>query len=250
MTIRIAMWSCSRNVSTATMRSWDSRLDTSVVDEPLYAAWLRSTGAPHPMRDTILAHHESDWQRVLDTLLGPQSSDILYEKHISKHLLPEMDRSWLSSHRHAFLIRHPHPMLLSFHRKLEQVTVEETGLPQQMELWSWLQEKHGITAPVVDSRDLLTDPQGVLQQLCAALQVPWTPAMLAWEPGLRSTDGVWASHWYDAVATSTGFRQWSAKHGELDPALQEVHDACLPAYRFLAARRIRARSASERTTNP
>ena len=250
MTLRIAMWSCSRNVSTATMRSWGSRSDTTVVDEPLYAAWLRSTGAQHPMRDTILAHHESDWRRVLDGLLGPQSSEILYEKHISKHLLPQMDRSWLATHRHAFLIRHPHPMLLSFQRKLEQVTVEETGLPQQMELWSWLHDHHGITAPVVDSRDLLTDPEGVLQRLCAALEVPWDPAMLRWEPGLRSTDGVWAPHWYDAVTTSSGFRPWAPKPGELSPELQAVHDACLPAYRFLAARRIRARSESERTTSP
>ena len=240
MTIRIAMWSCSRNVSTATMRSWGSRSDTTVSDEPLYAAWLRGTGAPHPMRDVIVAHHESDWRVVIDGLCGPQPAEILYEKHISKHLLPAMDRAWLASHRHAFLIRDPHPMLLSFQRKLEHVTVEETGLPQQMELWMWLKEQHGIEAPVVDARDLLTDPSGVLQQLCQALEVPWDPAMLGWEPGLRSTDGVWAPHWYDAVVSSTGFRSWSAKTGELSPELQAIHDACLPAYRFLAERRIRS----------
>lgn len=251
MTIRIAMWSCSRNVSTATMRSWGSRPDTTVVDEPLYAAWLQMTGAPHPMREEIIAHHPSDWRQVVDALCGPQPTPLLYEKHISKHLLPEMDRSWLASHRHAFLIRHPHPMLLSFQRKLEKVTVEETGLPQQMELWSWLREHHGISAPVVDAQDLLSDPEGVLQQLCTALEVPWDPAMLAWTPGLRATDGVWASHWYDAVATSTGFRPWSPKRGELGTELREVHDACLPAYRFLAARRIRARGASaEGPTSP
>jgi len=222
------------------MRSWDSRSDTTVVDEPLYAAWLKLTGAPHPMRDEIFAHHEVDWRRVVNTLCGPVPTPVLYEKHISKHLLPEMDRGWLASHRHAFLIRDPRPMLLSFQRKLEQVTVAETGLPQQMELWIWLKERLGIAAPVVDARDLLTDPAGVLQQLCVALGVPWDPAMLRWEPGLRLTDGVWAPHWYDAVETSTGFRRWRPKEGELNDELQAIHDACLPAYRFLSERRIRA----------
>ncbi len=36
--VRIAMWSGPRNLSTALMRSWASRADTAVVDEPLYAA--------------------------------------------------------------------------------------------------------------------------------------------------------------------------------------------------------------------
>jgi len=241
MTVRIAMWSCSRNVSTATMRAWGSRPDTRVVDEPLYAPWLLLTGATHPMRRDIIAQHESDWRRVVADLCSPIGAPILYEKHISKHLLPEMDRAWLSSHRHAFLTRHPHPMLLSFQHKLEHVTVEETGLPQQQELWQWLRDELGVEAPVVDARDLLTDPAGVLEQLCVALDVAWEPAMLSWKPGLRATDGVWAPHWYDAVETSTGFRPWHQKQGTLNVDLQAIHDACLPAWEFLHARRIRAR---------
>jgi len=35
--IRINLWSSPRNVSTALMYSFAQRLDTTVVDEPLYA---------------------------------------------------------------------------------------------------------------------------------------------------------------------------------------------------------------------
>ena len=35
--IRIAMWSGPRNLSTAMMRSFGARADTSCVDEPFYA---------------------------------------------------------------------------------------------------------------------------------------------------------------------------------------------------------------------
>ncbi len=40
---RIAMWSGPRNISTAMMRSFDSRPDTVVCDEPLYAHYLTQT---------------------------------------------------------------------------------------------------------------------------------------------------------------------------------------------------------------
>ena len=42
--VRIAMWSGPRNISTAMMRSFASRADAVVVDEPFYAAYLAATG--------------------------------------------------------------------------------------------------------------------------------------------------------------------------------------------------------------
>ena len=55
MTIRIAMWSGPRNLSTAMMRSFASRPDTAVSDEPFYGCFLKQTGADHPMRDEVIA---------------------------------------------------------------------------------------------------------------------------------------------------------------------------------------------------
>jgi hypothetical protein len=60
--VRIAMWSGPRNLSTALMRSFGNRPDCAVTDEPFYAAYLKLTGLDHPMRQEILAHHESDWR--------------------------------------------------------------------------------------------------------------------------------------------------------------------------------------------
>ena len=45
-TLRLAMWSGPRNISTAMMRAWGNRPDTFVCDEPLYAHYLRETGIP------------------------------------------------------------------------------------------------------------------------------------------------------------------------------------------------------------
>ena len=40
----VACWSGPRNISTALMRSWSSRKDTYVTDEPFYAYYLNKTG--------------------------------------------------------------------------------------------------------------------------------------------------------------------------------------------------------------
>ncbi len=96
--MRIAMWSGPRNISTALMRSWENRADCTVCDEPLYAHYLVATGLDHPGRAETIEHHNADWQSIVDWLTGPipQGRDIWYQKHMAHHLLPQIDRGWLS----------------------------------------------------------------------------------------------------------------------------------------------------------
>ena len=65
---RIAMWSGPRNLSTALMRSFENRADCSVVDEPLYAAYLAATGLDHPGRDEVIASQPTDPDLVVREL--------------------------------------------------------------------------------------------------------------------------------------------------------------------------------------
>lgn len=71
MTLRIAMWSGPRNISTALMRAFGSRADTLVSDEPFYGCYLSQTGAQHPMAAEIIAAMDCDWHSVAKTLCGP-----------------------------------------------------------------------------------------------------------------------------------------------------------------------------------
>lgn len=197
------MWSGPRTRSTAMMRAWENRPDTAVVDEPLYAFYLSRTGIDDPGRDDVLASQPTDWRTVIDALtVGPVPDDrpIYYQKHMAPQLLPEVDRDALAGLRHAFLIRHPAEMLASYARVQPSLTMTEIGLPQQLEIY----RRYG--GPVVDTRDLVRAPEPVLRALCAALGVPFSPAMLSWPPGPRPTDGVWGRYWYQSVWRSTGFR--------------------------------------------
>ena len=240
--VRIAMWSGPRNVSTAMLRSWGNRSDTWVSDEPLYAHYLKATGIDHPGAREVIDVHECDWRAVVRELTGPVPEDrpIFYQKQMTHHLLPEIDRDWLDDLINCFLIRNPSEMLTSLVHQIPRPQLADTGLPQQVEIFEFVRERTGRVPPVIDSRDLLTDPETILRKLCTAVGVPFEREMLAWPPGRRETDGVWARHWYHNVERSTGFAPYRPKTDPVPEELQKLCRECVELYDIMVPHRIRA----------
>jgi hypothetical protein len=239
---RIAMWSGPRTVSTALMRAWENRPDTVVADEPLYAFYLDRTGIDHPDRAAVIASQPTDWRVVLAQLTSaplPGGVTISYAKHMTHHLLPEVDRAALAPLRHAHLIRDPRELLASYARVRTEPTLDDLGVRQQAEIF----ETFG--GPVVDSRDLLADPEGILRTLCLALEVPFDDRMLSWPAGPRDSDGVWAPYWYDSVHASTGFAAYRPPAGPLPARLEPLAERCLPSYQRLHEYRISPNGGSD-----
>ena len=230
------MWSGPRTISTALMRAWENRPDTVVVDEPLYGFYLARTGIAHPGRDEIIQTMENGWPEVIDQLTLtplPPGKTVLYAKHMTHHLLPEVDRGALGGLRHAYLIREPRQLLASYARVRDQPVLADLGLAQQVEIFRM------FGGPVLDAADILRQPEPALRALCAALDVPFDPAMLSWPAGPRDTDGVWAPHWYDGVWRSTGFGPYRPATAELPPELEPLAERCRPYYEEMSAHRIR-----------
>jgi hypothetical protein len=232
--VRIVMWSGPRNISTAMMRSFGSRADTLVVDEPLYAHYLAMTGIEHPGRDDVIASQPVTWQRVAEGLTAPlpPGVDVLYQKQMTHHMLPHIGRDWLAGMAHAYLIRDPAHVVASYARVREEPTLEDLGYAQQVSLF------REFPGPVVDARDVLLDPRATLQKLCAALGLSWDVAMLHWAKGPRDTDGVWAPHWYAGVEASTCFAPYDATPPAVPEHLMPLVDACMPFYQELAAKKV------------
>ena len=239
-TIRIAMWSGPRNLSTAMMRAFENRADCAVVDEPFYAAFLAMSGADHPMRGAVLASHESDWRTIAAQLRGPAPGDrpIFYQKHMTHHMMPAIKRDFMRACRNAFLIRKPIRVLASYARKRETVRFEDTGFAEQDALFSEACDLAGAVPPVIDADMLLARPEPVLRGLCDALGIPFDADMLSWPKGRRASDGVWAAHWYDAVERSEGFGPPSPEPVIGEPALLDIAARAEPLYQRLAAHAI------------
>lgn len=226
--LRLAMWSGPRNISTAMMRAWENRNDCTVSDEPLYAHYLESTGADHPGAEQVIAHGETDWRRVVASLLGPvpDAKPVWYQKHMSHHLLPSIDRGWIHQLTNVFLIRDPSDVVASYIKSRATVTAADIGLQQEAELFDEVAQKSGRAPPVLDAHDFLMAPEAHLRALCAQLGIDFSERMLHWPAGPRASDGVWAPHWYAAVWQSTGFEaQQPRKHALTGDAARAAEQA-------------------------
>ena len=236
------MWSGPRNLSSAMMRSFGSRSDTFVSDEPFYGCFLKHSGADHPMRAEVIGAMDCNWSSVMAALQGsaPDGSPVWYQKHMWHHMIGPVGYEDFKGFTHAFLIREPERMIASYLRKREAAVFADFGLERQSEFFEREADRLGRAPPVIDANDVLASPEGVLSKLCVALGINWDPAMLSWKPGRRETDGPWAPHWYGAVEASTGFGLPDTEAVDLPEEGRRLADRCRLYYQKLANYRIRA----------
>lgn len=236
------MWSGPRNISTAMMRSFGSREDCAVSDEPFYGAFLKATGEDHPMAAETIESMDCDWRSVLETQSGiPEGGHPLwYQKHMPHHMVGLVSIADMPEHRHAFLIRAPDRVVASYRKKNELREPEMLGFARLREYFEYERQRSGKAPPVVDSDDILGNPAVVLGKLCRALGIEWDPAILSWQTGPLPDDGVWGRHWYDRVNTSTGFGAPAGEVPALEGKYRQVAEECRDDYEALAAFRIRA----------
>ena len=245
----VCLWSGPRNVSTALMYSFAQRPDTKVVDEPLYGHFLRVTGTVHPGRDEVMANVHCDGDEVMRELLtpSPDNPDVLFMKQMAHHLV-EIDPDFLERTENIFLIRDPEQMLPSLTIQLPDAGLFDTGLKMQWELYESLTAA-GQSPAIIDSRELLLDPAGVLVALCEHLEIPFVDDMLHWEAGAREEDGIWAPHWYHAVHKSTGFSGYRPQKRNFRSICGHCWPSAPPWYEKLYAHAIRATNAAGQEGN-
>ena len=235
------MWSGPRNISTAMMRAWGNRADTAVVDEPFYAYYLDKTGKDHPVAKEVIAAGETNWRKVVADLTKepiPGDKRIFFQKQMTHHLLPEMGREWIVDLTNCFLIRDPREVILSYIKKNPGPSLEDLGFVQQREIFDFVHERTKSVPPVIDADEVLKYPERMLRLLCDAIGIEFDKAMLSWPPGLRETDGIWAKHWYDAVARSTSFEKYKPREGNVPVELNEIYERCRECYEHLYTYRL------------
>jgi len=240
-TVRIAMWSGPRNISTAMMRAWENRPDTVVIDEPFYACFLRETNARHPGANEIIEKGETDSRKVIADLTTRQveGRPIFYQKQMTHHLIPAIEKVWLERVTNCFLIRDPARVIASYIKKNKDPSEMDLGFPQQADIYERVVGLTRRLPPVIDADDVLRDPEGMLRKLCEGVGVAFDDRMLSWPAGTRETDGIWAKHWYAEVERSTSFQRYRKAKPEVPAHLREVHESCREIYDWLYDKRLK-----------
>ncbi len=232
--VRIAMWSGPRNISTAMMRSFSSRKDCWVSDEPFYGAFLKETGLEQPLSEETMASMDCDWHSVADAVRGspPDEKTIWYQKHMPHHMVGPIDILDFPGHAHAFLIRDPDLVVASYAAKNDLREAHLLGYAKLADYHRRISDRLGEAAPVIDSNAILANPKAQLSALCNSLKIAWDPAMLAWKEGRHPADGAWADHWYNAVWNSSTFGP-PTPFKPLSGDARRISDECRADYDYL-----------------
>jgi hypothetical protein len=212
------------------MYSFAQRADTKVFDEPLYGFYLNQTEAKnyHPGADETIAELQLDGEKVVRQMMTDDSSPVFFFKNMAHHLL-DLDKSFLKKTVNLILTREPKDAILSFSKVIETPTVLDLGYEDQLNLKQEF-EKMDAKYLVINSTEILENPEKALAAICDLAEIPFEEKMLHWEAGARPEDGSWAKHWYTNVHQSTGFRKYSAKSEEIPVRLQPLLAACNACY--------------------
>ena len=222
------------------MYAFAQRSDTKVIDEPFYACYLEKTGKEHPGRDKVLKYQSSDSQKVIDKILSDDYDEqVLFIKNMAHHMAL-WTRSFYDRLTNIFLIRDPAEMLTSLIKTIPNPSLRDTAYKEQYDIFRYVTHQLDQEPIVVDSKQLLLNPEEVLKKTCEKAGIPFEQTMLHWQKGPIPEDGVWAKHWYDNVHRSTGFKAYKPKDEEVPDRLKPLLKECYKYYNELYQHSIKA----------
>ena len=230
----VACWSGPRNISTALMRSWSSRSDTFVTDEPFYAYYLSKTKLKHPMHMEIINKYSTDYIKIVNYLNSktPDGKKIWYQKHMAHHILNLNDIEWITNFENCILLRHPKEVISSYSNKNKLNSFEELGYRQQYEIIKLLKKKNKSFI-IIDSSELLQNPAKVLGAWCKKINIKYEQSMLNWKKGNHINDGIWWKSWYDNVIKTTGFQKYKKKDINIESEYDSIYNESMKYYTYI-----------------
>ena len=227
----ICLWSCPRNVSTALMYSFGSRSDTEITDEVLYGYYLSKSNVNHPGKNEIIENLECNSQKVINEIILKPKKKVNFHK-LMTHFLIDIDLDFLNKVTNVLFIRDPKEIIHSYHKVIPYPTIDDIGVKKQFELFNYLNDT-GNKVIILDSKDLLTDPEKTLKILCEKINIPFDKNMLQWKKGPKKEDGIWAKHWYENVHQSSCFNTYQIKDIKLDLKNKKLAENCYRYYNVL-----------------
>lgn len=182
--------------------------------------------AADAMRELRLDRHELEhllWDRVLHLELERSGKPIIVDKTpANTHMWRRLRRAWPKA-RYLFLLRHPAAVATSlYHRRAdpdpEEILAEVTGYAESLD-----EARRELAGHTVRYEELTAEPERVTQELCAYLDVPWEPGMLAYGERDHGTFRPHIGDWSEKIRSG---RVQPARHGDgrvgITPRLREL----------------------------
>ncbi len=222
------------------------RGDHTVLTEPWSRWYYFGVDGPSTRFDEVLP--DADPGAIRRSIEDAATEGPVFVKEMAYHLGPHLTSSELRGVTSSFLVRDPARAIPSIARVWPDVTWEEAGyeaLERAHDLAVGAHADAGLAPPVVlDGREVRARPTELIGAWCEAVDVPFMPDALTWEPGEpNDADEQWElwSDWFEGAVDSSGF---SPPDRSAPPEPQSAHVAALieraqPIYERLHALRLR-----------
>lgn len=263
----IVLWAVPRSTSTAFEMAMRQRGDMTCFHEPFGAVWHcgEEEDSSCPENHRYEKRPGLTLQSQLEKILGAARDAPVFVKDFAHHVKPLLQRNrntgtdmdilcplHLPKFTHSFLIRNPAKALPSLHKQWPDFNLEEAGFEDQRTLFDTVREyDHNDVPTVVDSDDLLANPDKIMQKFCERMGLKHMPEALSWEPGNNNNNNInnqlktdWydGKAWHESLEKSTGFSKKNSTSHKIsvhdDPVLEQKYQACLPHYEYLNQHRI------------
>ena len=140
--------------------------------------------------------------------------------------------NWINNCENCILLRHPKEVISSYSKKNKLNSVYELGYPQQYEIVKYL-KKINRSYIIIDSSELLKNPEKVLSTWCMKINLKFDKSMLQWKTGKHKNDGIWWKTWYDNVIKTSGFQNYEKKDINIENKYDSIYNESMKYYSFL-----------------
>jgi hypothetical protein len=150
------------------------------------------------------------------------------------------DEAFLRRFSNAFLIRNPEVAVLSHLKQNPNMVFEEVGYDAQYMLFEAVAQMKGSPPAVIDAADLEADPDAVVGEYCAAMDIPFMPQALQWRravPDQLEAGDPWHVDLYTTKGFERGVESFDPDLRE-HPRYEEYCERSMPFYEAMRVHRI------------
>ncbi|MGD1700303.1 hypothetical protein [Dapis sp. BLCC M229] len=233
----LALWAHPRSTSTAFECMMKERGDFFVLHEPFGLAYYNSEDRISDRSAHIRPQPEHNCEAIWQRLQQQVSHQAVFIKDMATHINPLLDEAFLSCFESTFIIRHPAKALPSLFDVWSDFTLEEAGYTELYKLFERVMEINDKVPVVINSDDLIRNPEATVKAYCNAVGIPFIPQALYWKPSERPEVSWFENgrcHTY--LKSSSGFKeQENKKYLDIkdNEYLKQAYEINFPYYQKL-----------------
>ncbi len=244
----LVLWAVPRSTSTAFEWMMRMRGDMTCFHEPFGEAWYQGEKPRWPRLTSDSPRKPGlTFESVWGTLKDAARKGPVFSKdnaHFVDHMWTD---DFLAHFKHSFLIRDPAKVAMAMFKHWPDFVLKEIGFVEQRTLFERLADERGAAPPLIDSDDLLENPQGMVEAYCRAVGIRFIEEALTWDPGDRNEvswyDG---GSWHQNLRNSDGLKPQPRNYVDISDApdrVREIYEIVLPHYEAMHRHRLKVVSA-------